>query len=150
VHDRAENDPKNAALIHCTGFLGEYAFAKMMGLFPDFSINNNVSDPDFVTPSGLKVDIKATTKDSEVVWVSETKHKYDYDVYVFLRIQGSTVFALGWQHGKYITLPEYKKYIKKNDHYAYMYPRELLKPLETLLRDTEAATVDDVINTFTF
>lgn len=86
--------------IDTDGMVGEYAFARMMNLCPDFTISERSGGHDLLTNQGRTVDVK-TTRYPHGQLLGEIKKASAYsDVYVLMLVDDSSATFLGWAYGQ--------------------------------------------------
>jgi hypothetical protein len=77
------------------GFMAEYAFAKYLNVFPDFTLNPRSGGYDGITTKGARYDIKST-KNKKGNLLSTLKANNDVDIYVLAYVDDDSVEFIGW------------------------------------------------------
>lgn len=86
--------------IDIDGVVGEYAFARMMNLCPDFTISPRSGGYDLLTHQGQTVDVK-TTRRANGQLLGEIKKRDSYsDIYVLMVVDDVSATFVGWAKGR--------------------------------------------------
>lgn len=98
VTDRQRGKQDKIA-IDIDGMIGEYAAAKLLNLFPDFTVGERSGGYDLKTKTGHTVDVKATRR-SDGQLLGEVKKKDAYcDLYMLMIVDDSGATFAGWAWG---------------------------------------------------
>jgi hypothetical protein len=83
---------------HVLGFQGEFAFCKMVNLFPDFTPVVRKGGYDFMTVNGIPGDVKTTDHpNGDLMFVSmKCEENKDYEIFVFMVKSGDEYTYRGW------------------------------------------------------
>ena len=95
VFDQRRDINQPAIVLDILGAISELAFAKAIGMYPDFSISPRSGGSDCVI-NGTKIDIKSTLHPHGRLLATITKKIEDADIYVLAVVQENIVRFAGW------------------------------------------------------
>jgi hypothetical protein len=82
--------------IEYDGVLSEMAVAKVMNLYPDFTIVPRKGGCDLTDHDGIKIDVKSTRYEHVILCVHKDKNILDSDIYIMTKIKDRTVEIVGY------------------------------------------------------
>jgi len=133
IQDKRWVDDKTSEQIDRQGEYGEFAFAKLMNLFPDFDTSRPDSGHDFKMPNGKTVDVKTTDGDLYPLQIELTHNgRVDYFALMIGFPPDSDDFDGVYRYAGMIDAKSAmtEKYIKPiRDRMAYRIPQSDLFPL---------------------
>lgn len=81
------------------GVIGEFAFAKLFGYFPDLTAIPRTGTPDFTTREGKSVDVKATRLPNGRLVATPKKATQPSDLYALMVLDDDGATFCGWIEG---------------------------------------------------
>lgn len=98
---------QNAVQIDIDGIMGEFALARMMNVYPDFTAYARNGGADLMSRDGLSIDVK-TTRYADGQLLGEVKKKdAPCDVYVLMIVDDRSARFAGWISGKRLFRDDY-------------------------------------------
>lgn len=81
------------------GFMGEYAFAKYINVFPDFGLAPRSGSCDGITRKQMRYDVKSTNyKNGNLLSTMKVNHDVDFYVLVYVEVDNGIVQFIGWAY----------------------------------------------------
>lgn len=124
--DQRQAIDKSSLDIDITGFIGELAFAKAFGVYPDFSISPRRGTPDF-TISGKTVDVKVAPKRDKLNLLVNKSFKTDYcDVFVLGMVDDRTITFFGYAYREKVILDSNLRVMVRGGKPTYFFDRNMM------------------------
>lgn len=129
IQNRRQDTTAGSTKLNVVGFLGELAFAKWRGVFPDLTAHPRAGVPDF-TIDGQTYDIKATDHpEGNLICYEGAQSTAKFYVLALVRATangyGYNVEFPGWTTGADLIRPERRVKLRT---WCYLVPRNELSP----------------------
>lgn len=105
VHD-AKIGPQSNRETDVDGICAEFAFAKALNLYPDFSISPRKGGVELISRRRKRVDVKQTKYAHGKLLVTQNTQVADADIYVLVTGQMPVFQIAGWASAHQVIVPE--------------------------------------------
>lgn len=120
----------NPTQISIDGVLSEYMVAKHKGWFFDLNCDVRQFGADFITPEGLKIDVKSTRSEGGPLNIRYTHKDKDYDFYILVELHRADKGIIVGAISARSALQESNLAVNKDGLPYFKVDRSQLKPLK--------------------